>query len=180
MVPSVSPVTRPYGAYTAAAMGHVGPPMLGSTHAAAATTNAPAPTLEQGWRHPANDRHPPPIPVAAVMQAGPPMLPGKAPVLPRQPVATHHGAPMVKPTPRDVVNAETLAGLKSKIAAYRGPSGGQGPMMGGGSPAAVRNGPSQPRGPPHDKPRLGAWWFGDVCAWLLAYCFYCLLACFLR
>ncbi len=152
MVPSVSPATRPYGAYTAAAMGHVGPPMLGAAQSTHHASSSPTPTLEQGWRHPANDRHPPPIPVAAAMHMGPPILPGsKAPAPPRQPVATHHGAPLVKPTPRDVVNAETLAGLKSKIAAYRGPTGGQGPMMSGGSAAVARNGPS--RGPSNDKPR---------------------------
>lgn len=128
MVPSVSPAARPYGAYTAAAaVAHAGPPMLGAQ---------PAPTLEQGWRHPAHDRTPPPISVAS--------LAGKASTMPsvRQPV--------VKPTPRDVINAETLAGLKSKIAAYRGPQAGQPPQ--GGAPMA-KGGPARP--PSDRQQRIG-------------------------
>lgn len=136
MVPSVSPAARPYGAYTAAAaMAHAGPPMLGAQPAA-------APTLEQSWRHPAHDRVPPPISVASLAGTS-----GKVPALP----SGRSAAPMVKPTPRDVVNAETLAGLKSKIAAYRGPPVGQ-PPQGGQSVMATRGGPARP---PSDKQRIG-------------------------
>lgn len=140
MVASVSPAARPYGAYTAAAaMAHAGPPMLGAQPAA-------APSLEQAWRHPAHDRTPPPISVAALAA-------GQA----KAPVSARQTAPMVKPTPRDVVNAETLAGLKSKIAAYRGPTMGQPPQ--GGATMAAKGGPARP---PSDRQRIGMMDIGVV------------------